>query len=47
MNVIIDTNVVLDALTGREPFADASTEAIALASDAQYQRFRRIANRSD
>ncbi len=33
MNVIFDTNVVMDVLTGREPFADASTEAMALAGD--------------
>ena len=33
MNVIFDTNVVLDVLTGRKPFADSSTEAIALAGD--------------
>lgn len=33
MNVVIDTNVVMDALTDRKPFADASTEAIALAGD--------------
>lgn len=33
MNVIFDTNVVMDALTNREPFAEASTEAIALAGD--------------
>lgn len=33
MNVIFDTNVVLDVLTGREPFSGASTEAIAIAGD--------------
>ncbi len=33
MNVIFDTNVVMDVLTSREPFADASTEAMALAGD--------------
>ncbi len=33
MNVVIDTNVVMDTLTDRKPFADASTEAIALAGD--------------
>ncbi|MDR1612260.1 MAG: PIN domain-containing protein [Planctomycetota bacterium] len=31
MNVIIDTNVVLDVLANRIPFAKASAEAIALA----------------
>lgn len=35
MNVIFDTNVVLDVLTGRKPFADPSTEAIALAGDKE------------
>lgn len=33
MNVIFDTNVVVDVLTGREPFADASTESMALVGD--------------
>ena len=36
MNVIFDTNVVLDVLTGREPFADASTEAMALVSRKKF-----------
>ncbi len=33
MNVIFDTNVVMDVLTEREPFSEASAEAIALAGD--------------
>lgn len=31
MKIVFDTNIVLDILTGREPFADASTEAMAIA----------------
>ncbi len=36
MKVIFDTNVVLDVLAAREPFADVSTEAMALVSRKRF-----------
>ena len=33
MKVLVDTNVVMDALTEREPFAEKSKEVIRIISD--------------